>query len=623
MRIFYRPSQKSSLRVVLHSIVIACIAATATAALAAPDISPSRFVDAERKHKLMQALPQIETLMSERMMELGIPGLAYSIVIDDEVVLAKGLGLRDIATGAPVDGDTVFRIASLTKSFTALAILKLRDAGKLSLDDPVARYVPEMGSWQPPTRDSGPITIRQLLSHTAGLPEDNPHSDRLLDITPEGFSAWLGSGTPYASPTGSAFEYSNLGFNILGNVIMRVSGRPFQAYITEEILLPLGMRSTYWSPSAAPKAQLASGYRKVKDSWIAEPLLEDGAGAASSGLMSSSRDMARYVGMMLAAFPARDESERAPALRRTLREMQAGAGYPLLLVNRPLPDAQFTAVAGSYGYGLFSLNDCTWGRMVVHNGGLPGFGSVMRWLPDHGVGMVVLGNLTYADTAALTRAAMNLLQNTGALKPRQAKPSPTLIHMAQATTDLILDWNDDRARAIAAGNLFLDKSLDERKAEITRLRFGLGACKPGKINATNALRGKFRIDCEQGWLDVTLTLAPVLPPRVQFLEVSAGRLPSPILVQMAETLTRGIASGTQDLRVDPKLNLRDLSAAFESTRLSYGSCSLGDVIASDGATNARFALACNRGPLELSLSLEDGRLADARLSQPGDASCRP
>ena len=288
--------------------------------------SPSRFVDAERKQKLLQALPRIETLMSDQIKEMGIPGLAYGIVIDDEVVLAKGLGLRDVTTGAPVDADTVFRIASMTKSFTALAILKLRDAGKLSLDDPVGRYVPEVGTWQLPTNDSGPITIRHLLSHTAGLPEDNPQGDRVLDMTPEGFSAWLKAGIPFASATGSEFEYSNLGFMILGSVVTRVSGRPFQTYVTEEILLPLGMRSTYWSLAAVPKDRLAHGYRKDKESLVAEPMLEDGAGAAMGGLMTSSRDLARYVAMMLSAYPARDELERAPALRRTLREMRGGYG---------------------------------------------------------------------------------------------------------------------------------------------------------------------------------------------------------------------------------------------------------------------------------------------------------
>jgi len=610
-------------RVLLQALCIVCLAAMAAAPRASSDLPPSRFSDAERKHKLMLALPLIERLMSERIKEMGIPGVAYGVVIDDEVVQVKGLGVRDVAAGAPADADTVFRIASMTKSFTALAILKLRDAGKLSLDDPVARYVPELSAWQRPTSDSGPITIRHLLSHTAGLPEDNPQGDRVLDVTPAAFSAWLKSGVPFASATGSEFEYSNLGFMILGSVITRVSGRPFQAYITEEVLAPLGMRSTYWSLAAVPTERLAKGYRNDKDSWIAEPMLNDGAGAAMGGLLTSSRDLARYIAMMLSAYPPRDDPERAPVLRRTLREMQSGMGMPDVTVLRQLPGEPLIGRGSSYGFGLVAYRDCDWGREVQHSGGLPGFGSNMRWLPDHGVGILVLANLTYADASSLTRAAMSLLQNTGALNAREAAASPSLERMVRATSDLILDWSDERARAIAADNLFLDETLEERKASIARMRTGLGACKLGKLDAENALRGKFHIDCDHGWLNVRLTLAPVQPPRVQFLEVMAGRPASPALRQSAEAIVKSIAVGPRDLLLAPRLKRSELSAMLESNRLVYGSCRLLDATEGDGVATAKFSLDCDRAPLELTLSLEEGHIANVVLSQPNNAACVP
>jgi hypothetical protein len=240
--------------------------------------------------------------MSDRMKESGIPGLAYGIVIDEEVVLAKGLGLRDVATSAPVDVDTVFRIASMTKSFTALAILKLRDAGKLSLDDPVARYVPEVGTRQLPTSDSGPITIRHLLSHTAGLPEDNPQGDRVLDDA-RGLSAWLKAGVPFASATGTEFEYSNLGFMILGSVVTRVSGQPFQ---------PISLRKSccHWHEvhvlelgrSALANAWLLATARQDKDSWTRNRCLRM-VPAPLWGLVDLLRDLARYIAMMLSHTP--------------------------------------------------------------------------------------------------------------------------------------------------------------------------------------------------------------------------------------------------------------------------------------------------------------------------------
>src|SRR5262249_21939050 len=150
----------------------------------------------------------------------------------------KGFGVRDVASGAPVDPDTIFRIASMTKSFTALAILKLRDDGKLGLDEPAARYVPELTSLPYPTRDAPPITVRHLLSHGAGFPEDNPWGDRQLPLSNEAFRALLTKGISFSHAPGTDFEYSNLGFMILGRVVTRVSGVPYSEYVTKEILAP-------------------------------------------------------------------------------------------------------------------------------------------------------------------------------------------------------------------------------------------------------------------------------------------------------------------------------------------------------------------------------------------------
>ncbi len=339
--------------------------------------------------------------------------------------------------------------------------------------------------------------------------------------------------------------------------------------------------------------------------------------------MTSADDLGRFVAMMLSAYPPRDDPERAPAARRSLREMQTGLGFPWVLAVRDLPGARLVARGGSYGYGLSSAQDCLWGREVSHSGGLPGFGSNMRWLPDRGVGVFVMANLTYADGASLTRAAMSALYDTGALGSREAQPSPGLVRMTEAVTDVIVDWKDDRAQAIAADNLFLDESLEERRSSITKLRAGLGSCKRGRLDAENALRGKFRIDCEAGWLNVELTLAPVEPPKVQFLEVSAGRPASPALKQAAETLTAAMASGTRSLRLAPSLKKEDVAARLEATRSAYGTCKLGDVIEGDGVGTAKFMLACDRGALELSVSVEEGRITKATFGRHAEAVCVP
>jgi hypothetical protein len=195
--------------------------------------------------------------------------------------------------------------------------------------------------------------------------------------------------------------------------------------------------------------------------------------------------------------------------------------------------------------------------------------------------------------------------------------------MTESVPDPLVAWKDDRARALAADNLFLDESLEERRSSITKLRSGLGSCKRGQLDAENALRGRFRIDCEAGWLNVELTLAPVQPPRVQFLEVSAGRPASPALKQAAETLTAAMASGTRSLRLAPGLKKEEVAARLEATRSAYGTCKLGDVIEGDGVGTAKFMLACDRGALKLSISVEEGRITKAMFGRPAEAVCVP
>ena len=139
-----------------------------------------QFADSSRRAKLATAFNEIDRLFADFAQAGHVPGAAWGIVIDGELAHSGAAGVRDVVSNAPVDADTVFRIASMTKSFTAMAILKLRDEGKLSLDDPAERYVPELKSLRYPTTDSPRITIRHLLTHSEGFPEDNPWGDQQL-----------------------------------------------------------------------------------------------------------------------------------------------------------------------------------------------------------------------------------------------------------------------------------------------------------------------------------------------------------------------------------------------------------------------------------------------------------
>ena len=167
-----------------------------------------RFADADRRATLAKAFPEIDKLFQDYAAGAHVPGAAWGIIVDGELAHTGVTGYRDVPSKAPVTPDSVFRIASMTKSFTAISILKLRDEGKLSLEDPAEKYVPEMKTLVYPTSDSPRITIRHLLSHAEGFPEDNPWGDQQLADTDEQLSAMIKGGIPFSNAPGIAYEYS-------------------------------------------------------------------------------------------------------------------------------------------------------------------------------------------------------------------------------------------------------------------------------------------------------------------------------------------------------------------------------------------------------------------------------
>jgi len=471
--------------------------------------------------KLAAAFADIDRAFTDFVAQAHVPGAAWGIIVDGELVHSLATGFRDVPTKAPVDSDTVFRIASMTKSFTAMSILKLRDEGKLSLDDPVERYVPELKGLTYPTSDSPRITIRHLLSHSAGFPEDNPWGDRQLADTDEQLSQMLRGGIPFSTSPGTAYEYSNYGFAILGRIVSNVSGLRYADYVTTHILRPLGMTSTTLEPSAVMPNRLAHGYRWEDAEWKDEPLLPHGSFGAMGGMATSVRDLSRYVGMMLAAWPPRDGPEVLPIRRASLREMQQVARPSAASVARDPSNGAIQLNSGGYGYGLRVSQSCAFRHIVAHGGGLPGFGSIMQWLPEYGVGIVAFGNLTYTGWGRVTTTAFDLLAKTGGFQPRPPQPSPALQRARETVSQLIVRWDDRLADTIAAENFFLDLSKDRRRSEIEGLHTTYGACSPGGgfDFVENALRGRWTMECERGRLQVSITLAPTMPPKVQFLSV--------------------------------------------------------------------------------------------------------
>lgn len=484
-----------------------------------PIAPPARFADVDRASRLRAAFPAVDSLVRAFADSRRVPGWAYGIVVDGRLAHVVAGGVRDTRTGAAADTGAVFRIASMSKSFAAVAILQLRDAGRLGLDDPVERHVPELRGWRYGSSDAPKITVRQLLTHSAGFPEDNPWGDQQLDATEAAFSEMLRRGVPFSTTPGTAYEYSNFGFAILGRIVTNVSGIPYARYLRERILRPLGMSRTTLETRDVPADRLVLGYRLQDGQWLLEPPLADGAFGVMGGMLTTPADLTRWVAFLLDAWPARDGADSpvlSRASRREMQQVQRFAGAAATLGGTP------AMTAGGYGYGLRVGQTCEVRHWVSHTGGLPGYGSIMKWWPELGVGIIGLGSLTYTPWTPVVDEAFALLQRAAALAPREPQPAPVLETRRAQVTRLVQQWSVPLADSLAAMNLFRDESADRRAASIARLVADAGGTcvNEGPFVVENALRGRWRMRCARGDLAVAITLAPTMPAGVQYFNVT-------------------------------------------------------------------------------------------------------
>jgi CubicO group peptidase (beta-lactamase class C family) len=502
---------------VMRFFVLAAL--ISSAALAASDAyPPPRFTDPDRVKKLESTLPVIDRLFQAYAAREKIPGMIWGVVIDGRLAHVASTGVSDRASNASVTPATTFRIASMTKSFTALAILKLRDDGKLSLEDPVSKWIPEFARMELPTRDTPPLTVRQLLSHSAGFPEDNPWGDQQLNATDAALDSWLRAGIPFSTPPGTRYEYSNYAFGLLGRIVSKASGVNYERYMRDQILAPLNMTGTTFEFATVPAANRAIGYRLKPDgTYGEEPPLPHGVFGAMGGLLTNAADMGRYIAFHLAAWPPRDDAEKGPVKRSSVREM-AHLWTPSNL-NARIVNGAMQASQSGYGYGLRVAADCRFDHIVSHGGGLPGFGSYMQWLPEYGVGMFAMATLTYSGPSQPISAAWDVMLKTGGLKKRELPPTTRQTEMRTHVFNLWKEWNDSEVEKIAAVNFLLDAPASQRQAEIRALKNEVGECTTaGELRAENWLRGQFNLKCEKATVGAFFTLAPTQPPKMQHLE---------------------------------------------------------------------------------------------------------
>jgi serine-type D-Ala-D-Ala carboxypeptidase/endopeptidase len=454
----------------------------------------------------------VDAALSAFAQEQQIPGLAAGIVQGGRLVHATAMGLADIEAARPVAADTAFRIASMTKNMTALAVLALRDQGKLALDAPLSQYVPQFAAVAPATRDSPPVSLRHLLTHVAGFVTDDPWGDRVLGMSPPELDALIGAGTLFARPPGLAFEYSNLGFALLGRVLTNVSGEPYQAFIRRTILGPLGMTRTTFDALDAARGDYAFGYRLDERQWSRERIEPDGEVGAMGGLATTVPDYARYVAFLLNAWPARDDPEAGPVRRSSVRELALWQSPPFLPET---VDGQ-AVVPSAYGYGLVHSADAKLGRRLHHSGGLPGYGSHVLMLPERGWGVFAFGNRTYARMSHITLRLAELLHEAAPALDI-ALPSAPLAHAIEAVVGAYASGRIETAAKVFAVNFLLDMPARLRDAELASLKQRLGEGRLEKIEPVHALGGCFTIACEHGRLKATIILSPDAEPGIQKL----------------------------------------------------------------------------------------------------------
>jgi len=588
----------------------------------------------------------------------GQPGLAYGVVAGGELVHSGGCGER--WTGGPVpDADTAFRIASMTKSFTATMVLVLRDRGALRLTDAAESYVPELRGVRPVSPDCPPITIRHLLTMTAGFPTDDPWGDRQQSLDPAVFGRLLASGgVRCAWAPGTVFEYSNLGYAVLGRVIEAVTGESYARAISRHVLAPLRMRRTGFEASDFDPQTLARGYRRDSWSWLELEPDAYGAFAPMGGIFSCVADLARWVAGFTAAFPSRGPETGGPETGGPGTGSTADPGDPAGAIDpvhplsrasrREMQFSQAAITSGgdgvvlkqtgplsiSYGFGLFAEDDATYGTIVQHSGGYPGYGSQMRWHPATGIGAIVLGNGTYANAGALAAellaAALDAREEAAASReeirlhgpvPAPGGPWPETLTARSRIDALLQSWDDAAARAIFSPNIDLDRPLAQRQADIVRLRERIGQfradpARPPECDSPAHCR--WWLTGQHGTVAVQIKLAPLQQALVQQLIVPLPPAPGSALHEVLGLLVGSLGSSAVDwpegLEAADGLDTAEILRRLRLAAAWAGPCQLDCYLAGNGATTATVLLTGPSGNAELTAEIGESGRALTRLT---------
>jgi CubicO group peptidase (beta-lactamase class C family) len=350
---------------------------------------------------------ELEKVALAELAETNTPGAAVGIVSGDRLIFARGFGVSNVETGAPVTPNMLFRLGSTTKMFTAAAVVTLAEDGKLKMDEPIGKYAKGLSP-----KIAG-LTAHQLLSHTAGLKDDaqmfGRHDDEALADTVRA----LKDDFLFAAP-GRIYSYSNPGYWLSGYLIEAVSGKPYADVMDERLFKPLAMQSTTLRPTMAMTRPLAQGHDvSGRDKpRVVRPFADNAGNWPAGSIFSSVNDLSRFV----IAFMNGGQLEGKQVLS------------PSLIKQLSSPHADQTGSEWKYGYGL-GIGKYRGVRLVDHLGGRSGYGSLISMAPDHRFALIILVNRSGGGLRKTAEKAMELMLPLEARV--ESKPTPVAMTEAE------------------------------------------------------------------------------------------------------------------------------------------------------------------------------------------------
>lgn len=354
------------------------------------------FVFAAGAVTAQNADPAAVTARLQTIVKAYTPGNSFMgaiLVADgDRILLNQGFGMASLEWNIPNDPETKFRVCSLTKQFTAALVLLLEQDGKLHIDDPVGRYLPDApGGWEK-------ITVRELLDQTSGIPDLVGDKDfgswSMSEHTPAEVFALL-QNRPLEFEPGTKFEYSNSNYSVLGMVIEKVSGEKYGTLLRRRILEPLGMKDTGLDTDELILAKRAAGYGQGKDGLVAARTMSMSVPWSAGSIYSTTEDLLRWERGLFGGKILNDAS---------LKEMT-------------------TAGNGNYGFGV-EVRDVDGLKVVEHGGGIQGFSAELIDVPQRNVTVIVLSNVYSSTPGAMGEQLSDVVLGKPVILASERKPVP-------------------------------------------------------------------------------------------------------------------------------------------------------------------------------------------------------